>query len=63
MKQAKVKDVFDGELFYCNTSARFYRRVVSLDGTVPDPEHTACAEEARTPGKFVYFSPNATVVV
>lgn len=63
MRMTEMKNVLDGELFYDLKNDRFYRRTPAKDNSVPDLHHTLAAEEARTPGKFVFFNAETKVVV
>lgn len=60
MKEAKVKNVFDGELFYDNETKKFYRRELRQK-CIQDPEHIIGV--AASDGSKICFPPDTKVVV
>lgn len=64
MKEAKAKNVLDGELFYCTTMKRFYRRTEDKCSSVahkPNPAHIVTTEAKS--GAHMCFMPDDLVVV
>lgn len=61
MKEAKVKNVFEGELFFCPERKAFYRRL--KDKQADDGQIFVYAEPANRQGPSISFHPNEKVVV
>lgn len=61
MKETEVKQVFIGELFYCNQSSAFYRRIAKPAGATSKVDYV-WAETAKDKEVFP-FPPDYRVVV